>query len=65
LEVESVVEMEHANDACFVSHRYEHVQRKFDVLWEKSKKVGLEINLSKTEEIRVNAIVIQGLRLTF
>jgi hypothetical protein len=34
-----------------------------DDLWEESKKVGLEINSSKTEEIRVNAAVNQELRL--
>jgi hypothetical protein len=39
------------------------VQRKLDDLWEESKKVGLEINPSKTEEIRVNTIVIQEFRL--
>jgi len=32
-------------------------------LWKESKKAGLEINSSKTEEIRVNTIVNQGLRL--
>jgi hypothetical protein len=34
-----------------------------DDLWKESKKAGLEINSSKTEEIRVNTIVSQGLRL--
>jgi hypothetical protein len=29
-------------------------------LWKKSKKAGLEINFSKTEEIHVNTIVNQG-----
>jgi len=36
---------------CLVSHKYEHMQRKLDDLWEESKKTGLEINSSKTEEI--------------
>ena len=31
--------------------------------WKESKKAGLEINSSKTEEIRVNTVVKQGLRL--
>jgi hypothetical protein len=39
------------------------MQRKLDDLWKESKKAGLEINSSKTEEIRVNTIVNQGLRL--
>ena len=37
--------------------------RKLDDLWKESKKTGLEINSSKTEEIRVNTIVKQRLRL--
>jgi hypothetical protein len=60
---ESLEDMGYEDDVCLVSHRYEHMQRKLDDVWEESKKLGLEINLSKTEEIRVNAIVNQGLRL--
>jgi len=37
--------------------------RKLDDLWEESKKAGLEINTSKTEEIRVNTTVKQRLKL--
>ena len=55
--------MTYADDVCLVSHLYEHMQRKLDDLWKESKKAGLEINSSKTEEICVNAIVNQGLRL--
>ena len=40
-----------------------HMQRKLDDLWKESKKAGLEINSSKTEDIRVNTIVNQVLRL--
>ena len=36
---------------------------KLDDLWKESKKAGLVINFLKTEEIRVNTIVNQGLRL--
>jgi len=39
------------------------MQRKLNDLWKESKKAGLEINSSKTEEIRVNTTVNQGLRL--
>ena len=52
-----------ANIVCLVYHKYEHMQRKLDDLWKESKKAGLEINSSKTEEIRVNTIINQGLRL--
>ena len=43
--------MEYADDVCLVSHKYEHMFRKLDDLWKGSKKAGLEINLSNTEEI--------------
>ena len=49
--------MTYADDVCLVSHLYEHMQRKLDDLWKESKKAGLEINSSKTEEMRVNTIV--------
>ena len=39
------------------------MQRKLDGLWKESKKAGLEINSSKTEEMRVNTVVNQGLKL--
>jgi hypothetical protein len=39
------------------------MQRKLDDLWEESKKAGLEINSSKTEEICVNMILNQEPRL--
>jgi len=51
------------DDVRLVSHKYEHMQRKLDDLWKESKKAGLEMNSSKTEEIRVNTIVDQGFRL--
>ena len=59
----SLEDMEYADDVCLVSHKYEHMQKKLDDHWKESKKAGLEINSSKTEEIRVNTIVNQGLRL--
>jgi len=60
---ESLENMEYADDVCLVSHKYEHMCRKLDDLWKESKKAGLEINSLKTEEIRVNTIVKQRLRL--
>ena len=38
------------------------IKRLYD-LWEESKKVRLQINPLKTEEIRVNTVINQGLRL--
>jgi hypothetical protein len=55
--------MEYADGVCLVCHEYEHKQSKLDDLWKESKKAGLEINSSKTEEIRVNTIINQGIRL--
>ena len=55
--------MEYADDVCLVSHKYEHMRRKLDDLWKESKKPGLEINSSKTEQIYVNTIVKQRRRL--
>ena len=55
--------MEYADDVCLVSHKYERMQRKLDDLWKESRKAGLEINSSKTEEIRVNTVVNQRLKL--
>ena len=60
---ESLKGMEYADDVCLVSHKDEHMYRKLDEFWKESKKAGLEINSSKTEEIRVNITVNQGLRL--
>jgi hypothetical protein len=51
------------DDVWLVSHRYEYTLRKLDDLWEESIKEGLEINPSKTEEIRVNTIVKVHFRL--
>ena len=59
---ESLEDMEYTDDVCLVSHKYEHMC-KLDDLWKESKKAGLEINSSKREEIRVNTIVKQRLRL--
>jgi len=55
--------MEYADDVCLVSHKYEHTQIKLDDLWKGSKKAGLEINSLNTEEIRINTVVNQGLKL--
>ena len=63
INLETLEDMEYADVICLVSHNHEHLQKKLDDLWEESKKVGLEINPLKTEEIRVNTTIKQGLRL--
>ena len=60
---ESLEDMEYADDICLVSHKYEHMQKKLDDLQEESKKVGLQINPLKTEEIRVNTIINRVFKL--
>jgi hypothetical protein len=44
---ETLEDMGYADDVCLVSHKYEHMQRKLDDLWEESKKIGLKIKLLK------------------
>jgi hypothetical protein len=57
----SFEDTEYADDVCLSAHRFEHMQRKLDVLWQESKKVAIAINSSKKEEIHVNTIVNQDL----
>ena len=52
-------DMEYADDICLISHKYEHM----DDHQEESKKVGLQINPLKTEEIRVNTITNRVFKL--
>ena len=60
---ESLEDMEYADDICLVSHKYEHMQKELDDLQKESKKVGLQINPLKTEEIRVNTIINRVFKL--
>jgi hypothetical protein len=60
---ETLEDNEYADDVRLISHRFEHMQRKLDDLWDESKKVVLAISSSKTKEIRVNTTVNQDLRL--
>jgi hypothetical protein len=55
--------MKYVDNVCLISQRFKHMKRKLDDLWEESKKVGLVINSSKTEEIRVNTIVNHDLNI--
>jgi hypothetical protein len=47
-------DLKYADDVCLLSHKYDHMQSKLIDLHNLSQKVGLEINYSKTEEIRIN-----------
>jgi hypothetical protein len=55
--------MKYVDDVCLICHRFKHIQRKLDDLWEESKNVGLVINSSKTKEIHVNTTANKDLRL--
>ena len=60
---ESLKDMEYADEICLVSYKYERMQKKLDDLQEESKKVGLQINPLRTEEIRVNTIINRVFKL--
>jgi hypothetical protein len=51
---QTLEDLEYADDVCLLSHKYDHMQRKVIDLHNISQKDGLEINYSKTEEIRIN-----------
>jgi hypothetical protein len=47
-------DLDYADDICLLSRSQAHVQSKSNNLCYESKNAGLEINFSKTEELRVN-----------
>jgi hypothetical protein len=51
---ETLEDLDYADDICSLSHSQAHKQSKLNNLCYESKKAGLEINFSKTEELRVN-----------
>jgi hypothetical protein len=51
---ETLEGFDYADDSCLLSHSQAHMQSKLNNLCYESKKAGLEINFSKTEELRVN-----------
>jgi hypothetical protein len=51
---ETLEDLDYADDICLLSHSQAHVQSKSNNLCYESKNAGLEINFSKTEELRVN-----------
>jgi hypothetical protein len=52
---ERLEDLDYADDACLLSHTHQDMQSKLNDLVQESAKVGLVINIKKTEEIRVNA----------
>jgi hypothetical protein len=51
---ETFEDLDYADDICLLSFSQAHMQSKLNNLCCESKKAGLEINFSKTEEFRVN-----------
>jgi hypothetical protein len=52
---ETLENLDYADDICLLSHSQAYMQSKLNNLCYESKKIaGLEINFSKTEELRVN-----------
>jgi hypothetical protein len=51
---ETLEDLDYADNICLLSHRQAHMQSKYNNLSYESKKAELEINFSKTEELRVN-----------
>jgi hypothetical protein len=51
---QALEDLEYPDDVCLLSHKYDHMQSKLTDLHNISQKDGLEINYSKTEEIRIN-----------
>jgi hypothetical protein len=57
---ETLEDSDYADDICLLPHSQAHMQSKFNNLCYESKKAGLEINFSKTEELRVNTVADRG-----
>ena len=46
-----------------LARRYVDIQNKIDIMAEKSKGIGLDVNIDKTKALRMNARVIQPIHL--
>jgi hypothetical protein len=53
----SLEDLEYADDICLLLHKYDHIQSKLNDLYRESRKAGLMVNYAKTEDIRVNNII--------
>jgi hypothetical protein len=61
---ETLEDLDYA-DICLFSHSQAHMQSKLNNLCYESKKAGLEINFSKTEELRVNTKSQRSIMLAY
>jgi hypothetical protein len=52
---QTLEDLDYADDICLLSHKFVHMQDKINDLQQESIKAGLEINIGKTKEIRINA----------
>ena len=53
--VESLEDLDYADDICLLSHRCKDMQKKVSDLQSKAKSVGLTINREKTKEMRIKS----------
>jgi hypothetical protein len=52
--INSLEDLEYADDICLLSHTHDHIQSRMNDLCRESRKAGLMINYAKTKEMRVN-----------
>lgn len=53
----SLEDLEYADDVCFLSYRYDHMQSNLNELCRESTKAGLMINYAMRGEITVNNMI--------
>jgi hypothetical protein len=51
---QTVEDLDYADDICLLSHKWSDMQEKLNDLNYESNKIGLHINLAKTDEMRIN-----------
>jgi hypothetical protein len=51
---QTLEDLDHADDICLLSHKWSDMQEKLNDLNYWSKKIGLDTNVAKTEEMRIN-----------
>ena len=56
---EVLQELDFADDVVLLASRYVDIQDKTDVMAEKSKSIGLGINIEKAKVLRINARTTQ------
>jgi len=56
-------DLDYADDICFLAHSFEDMMQKLVRLSEEAMKVGLKININKTEQFRVNTDNVNPLHI--